>query len=243
VESLEDGLTRSSHVLTELTHNVGIAAAVVAAQQVLDRVELLPLADRRVLAVIVTANHTVHNRVVTLDEEIPPDELGSIRNYLNLHFTGWTLAAAREELDRRLRLQSAYYDALLKRLNMLYARGFLNIAPDPEVHLEGTSYLFGEDLHMTRESMGELLRALEEKRRILQLLDRFLEGREGAVSVHVGLGDLHPAMKDLSLIGVTVGAGGRATAKLAVLGPMRMHYERVMSAVAHVGRALSQLDA
>lgn len=243
VRSVEDGVVRSSHVLTEWTHNVGIAAAIPASAQVLDRLELIALGGGRVLAVVVTGNRTVHNCVVTLDEDLSADELTSIRNYFNDHFSGWVLSEAREELERRLRLQGAWYDALLKRLSMLYSGGFLNIEIDPEVHLEGAGYLVDVDLHLTRESMRELLRALEEKRRILQILDSLLESPAGKVCVHVGLGGVHPAMTELSLIGITVPAAGGLTAKVAVLGPMRMHYEKVMSAVAHVGRALEALPS
>lgn len=243
VESLEHGVLRSSHLLTELTHNVGIAAAIPAASQMLDQIELMPLADQRVLAIVVTRDRVVRTRVVALEEDILPDQLTSIRNYLNYHFSGWILSDARRELERRLQLQSAYYDALLKRLTVLYTKGLLDIDLDPEVHMEGAAYLVALDLHLTREKMLELLRALEEKKRILQLLDRFLEQPLGEVGIQVGLGSLHPAMKELSLIGITVATQTGMAAKVAVLGPMRMQYEKVMSAVFHVGRALQQLPS
>jgi heat-inducible transcriptional repressor len=243
VENLEQGIQRSSHLLTDLTHNVGIAAAIPAASQTLGRIELLPLPDRRILAIVVTGDRIVRNRVVMLDEAVTTDELTSIRNYVNQNFSGWVLADVRQELERRLQLQSAYYDALLRRLNVLYAKGLLDVDLGPAVHMEGASCLIALDLHMTREKMRELLQALEEKKRILQLLDRFLEQPPGEVSVHVGLGDLHPAMRELSLIGIKVAAPGGMAAKIAVLGPMRMHYERVMAAVLGVGRTLQNLPS
>jgi heat-inducible transcriptional repressor len=243
VESLETGLDRSSHLLTELTRNVGIAAAIPLSQQALDRIELVWLGARRLLVVVVTRDRTVRNRVVTLDDELSPDELTSIRNYVNYHFSGWSLADIRSELERRLRLQNAYYDLLLQRLKALYQKGLLDIDLDPEVHLEGASYLLSLDLHLTREKMRELLRALEEKRKILQLLDRLLDRPEGELGVHVGLEEVHPAMKELSLIGIRVTTQGGAVARVAVLGPMRMHYERVMSAVFCVGTALQQVPS
>jgi heat-inducible transcriptional repressor len=86
--------------------------------------------------------------------------------------------------------------------------------------------------------MRELLRALEEKKRLMELLDRYLEQPAGELEVHVGLQVAHPAMKDLALIGMTVRMASGLPAKVAVLGPMRMHYERVMGAVLQTSRAL-----
>jgi heat-inducible transcriptional repressor len=58
------------------------------------------------------------------------------------------------------------------------------------------------------------------------------------LDVRVGLEEIHPAMRDLVLIGVNVRIGSGLPAKVAVLGPMRMHYERVMAAVLQTSRAL-----
>lgn len=243
VETLEDGIERSSRVLRDLTHNVGIAAAIPASSQTLDQIELVPLPDRRVLVVVVTRDRMVRDKVVALDEALTPEELVSIRNYINLNFGGWVLNEARQELARRLEAEAAYYDSLLKRLRTLYSRGLLDVEFDPEIHMEGASYLMALDLRLTREKMRELLRALEEKKRILQLLDRFLEQPAGEVHVQVGLGEMHSAMRDLSLIGIKIVPPGGMAVKLAVLGPMRMHYERVMAAVLGVGRTLEQLPA
>ena len=64
---------RSSHILMELTRNVGIAAALPALAQELDQIELVPLADRRVLMILVTRDRMVRNRVVALEEPASPD--------------------------------------------------------------------------------------------------------------------------------------------------------------------------
>ncbi|MEK7406704.1 MAG: heat-inducible transcriptional repressor HrcA [Acidobacteriota bacterium] len=227
----------SSHILTEITGNMGIAATIPAASQTLDQVELLALADRRILMIVVTADRVVRERVVSLGEAVSQQELDSIRNYVNGNFSGWVLSDVRCELARRLEQESAAYDATLKRLTQLYVKGLLEFELAPSLFMEGASSLVGLDLHLTRERMRELFRALEEKKRVLQLLDRFLEKPAGQVDVHVGLGEAHPSMKALSLIGVQFLLPGGLAAKIAVLGPMRMNYARVISAVMHVGDA------
>ena len=238
LHTIGEQVERSSHILMELTRNVGIAAALPATAQELDQIELVPLADRRVLIILVTRDRMVRNRVVTVEQSISPDELASIRNYVNRNFSGWRLGDARRELLRRMIEERALYDAAMSNLQVLYQKGLLDVDTSPEVHMEGASNLLGLDLHLTREKMRELLRALEEKKRLIELLDRFLDLPAGKLEVHVGLEEAHPAMKDLALIGMTVRTGSGLPAKVAVLGPMRMHYERVMAAVLHISRAL-----
>lgn len=237
LEGVDARVERSSHVLTQLTKNMGIAAAIPSANQVLDQVELITLSDRRVLMVVVTRDRVVRDKVVSVERELDQTELSTLRNYINAHFSGWTFSAIQRELRQRLEEESAYYDLMLQRVSMLVHKGLLDIGLEPTLHTEGASNLVGVDLHLTREKMRDLFRALEEKKRILELLDRFLEPT-GTVNVHVGLADLHPGMAELSLIGFTAPLSGGMYAKIAVLGPMRMNYERVMTAVYQVGRAL-----
>jgi heat-inducible transcriptional repressor len=229
---------RSSNLLMELTRNVGIAAAIPALSQELDQIELVPLSDNRVLMILATRDHMVRNRVVTLEEPASPDELASIRNYVNRNFSGWQLGAARRELLRRLLEERELYDAALRKLQTLYRKGLLEGDSSPEIHMQGASNLLGLDLHLTRETLRDLLGALEQKRRLMELLDRFLEQPPGELAVRVGLEEAHPAMKHLVLIGMTIQLASGLPAKVAVLGPMRMHYERVMSAVLETSKAL-----
>jgi heat-inducible transcriptional repressor len=229
-------------MLTEMTRGVGIAAAIPPVSQTLDQIELLALGERRVLMIVVTRDRTVRQRMILLDDLIAQEELEQIRNYVNRNFSGWALADVQRELSLRLEQESAAYDAILKHLNELYAKGLLDIDFSPEIHLDGASNLVGIDLHMTREKMRELFRALEQKKRLMQLLDRFLESQDGELSVQVGLSDAHPSMRELSLIGLSVLLPTGLRAKVAVLGPMRMDYGKVMSAVLHVGQALQSVS-
>ena len=232
------GVERSSQILTELTRNVGIVAALPALAQELDQIELLPLADRRVLMILVTRDQMVRNRVVTLEDPIRPDELLSIRNYVNHNFNGWRLGDARRELLRRVLEERALYSAVLGKLQVLCSKGLLDVDTSPEVHMEGASNLLGLDLHLTREKLRDLLRALEEKERLVELLNRVLEQPTGLLEVRVGLEEAHPAMKELAIIGISFQMPSGIWAKIAVLGPMRMRYEKVMGAVLQTRRAL-----
>jgi heat-inducible transcriptional repressor len=242
-ESLEERMGTTSRVLTEMTRNVGIATALPSSAQELEHVELIALPDRRVLMIVATRDRMVRNRAVTLDREMTQDELIPLRNYINTHFQGWTLERARAELLRRIEEERSAYNSLLQQLTVLCQKGFLAVDTDPPLAMDGASWLVGLDLRLTKERLRELFRALEEKKRVVALLDRFLELHAGQVGVHVGLEDAHPAMAELALIGVTVNLPSGVRARIAVLGPMRMNYERVIPAVAQIGRALQALES
>ena len=135
------------------------------------------------------------------------------------------------------------YDAVLQQLTLLCQKGLLLADKDPQLAMDGASNLMGLDLHLTRERMRELFRALEEKKHVVALLDRFLQSSQGRIGIHVGLADAHPAMEDLSLIGVTIEMRSGLQTRIAVLGPMRMQYEKVIAAVMQIGRTFEMLQA
>jgi heat-inducible transcriptional repressor len=238
LDTVGERVERSSYILVELTRNVGIAAAIPELAQELDQIQLVPLSDRRVLMVLVTRDHMVRNRVVMLEEPTSPGELASICNYVNRNFSGWQLGQARRELLRRIENERELYHEVMHKLQLLSQKGLLDVDTSPQVHMEGASNLLGLDLHLTREKMRELFHALEEKQRLMELLDRFLEQPPGELAVRVGLEEAHPSMKDLALIGMTIRMASGLPAKVAVLGPMRMNYERVIAAVLQTSRAL-----
>ena len=228
-EILEERVAIASRVLTEITQNVGIAAALARFSQELEHIELIALSgaprpDDRGHA----RPHGAPPRRDARPGILKQDDLIQLRNYVNANFAGWTLESARAELLRRIEEERALYDAMLQQLTLLCQKGLLVADPDPQLAMDGTSYLMGLDLHLTSERMRELFRALEEKKHVVALLDRFLDSPQGQIGIQSASRTRIPLMGDLTLIGVTVDLPSGVRTRIAVLGPMRMHYERVI---------------
>lgn len=240
-ETLEERVENASRVLGQMTRNVGIVTALPRSSQELEHLELVGLSDQRVLMIVATRDRLVRNRVVRVDRQLSSDDLAAIRNYVNINFAGWTLDRARTELLRRIEEDRALYDAMLQQLAVLCHKGLLAVDQDPHVAMDGASNLVGIDLHLTRERMREIFRALEEKAGVVAMLDRFLESARGEVGIQVGLEAVNPAMSELSLIGITIDLPSGVRTRMAVLGPMRMDYERVVSAVRQIGAVFGNL--
>jgi heat-inducible transcriptional repressor len=240
IHSISERVEEGSHVLTGLTQNVGITAALPSTSQLLHQVELLPLAARQYLMIVVTSDRAVRNVVVTTQQDLRPEELTEIRNYINREFAGWTLADARLALEARLQDERNEYYNLLRQIEVFYAQGLFQGADGPRVFLDGAAYLVGLDLHLTRERMRELFQALEQKHQVLHILDQFLQGSDQRPAIQIGLGEAHPALSEFTLIGVEVPVGEGMSARVAVLGPLRLNYPRTIASVMEVGQALAE---
>ena len=251
--TLEDRLGRSSRLLAELTRQIGIVVMAPLSQAVLRHIQFQRLSEGRILVVLVSSGDVVQHRIVRVEEQIPIGELERIAGYLNGNFAGWKLVEARAEILRRIEEERAAYDAVLRRLRLLWLAGFLGTgaAADAQVYLEGTPNLVDAIRDVDAGRLRELLRALEEKERLVALLDeciredmRLVAHNEAAgkpICIRIGLEDAHPAMKHLALIGAVCAMEPGLEGRIAVLGPTRMPYERVMSAVAQVARAFYSL--
>lgn len=234
-EAPEKIMERASHVLSLITHNLGVVVAASAAETVLERIEFVALSERRVLVLVEPAGGPVRSRVIRIDEEMRQEELDRIANYLNQNFSGWQIELARAEIQRRLEQERALYDEILQRLSALWRQGILGSVV-AGVYLEGASHLMSRPELNRPGLLRDLLRSLEEKERLIRLLSQYLSADAGQ-GAHVVIGlDAEPPMKGFALIGAICTTGGGLAGRVAVLGPPRMQYERTMAAVSQVAR-------
>jgi heat-inducible transcriptional repressor len=231
VGSSQQFLERTSHVLALISSGVGLALASAREVQALEHVHFSRLSVGRVLAVLVTTSGAVQDRVLLLDRDMPLAELEASARFLNENFHGWTIDRIRAELDRRIEQERSEYDRLMRSVNELYRKGALEgeNASGPLIFVEGVANLLASE--MDRERLRLMLKALEAKQRLIELLNAYVDARQQAVRVVVGLEEALPGMSNLVLIGSPANVG-----TVAVIGPTRIQYEETMNAVAYIAQ-------
>ena len=242
VTDLEEFMERTSHVLSLISHSVGVTVATSGSRNALEHVYFSRLSDRKVLAVVVTRSGVVRDRVLRLD--IPQSDLDLAARYINENFRGWTMGDMRAELARRLEEERSDYDRLMKSIEQLYRQGALASSDDTQaVFVEGaanlvTNHVTGEE---DRTRLQDMLRTLEEKEKVVKLLGAYLDTRQEAVRVVIGLDEALPSMQNFVLIGAPARVGGEVMGSLAVIGPTRLDYQHTMSAVSYIARLFDKL--
>ena len=238
VTDVQEFMERTSHVLSLISHSVGVTVASSGARNALEHVYFSRLGDQKVLAVLVTRSGVVRDRVLRLD--IPQADLDLAARYINENFRGWTMEDMRAEIARRLEQERSEYDRLMKSIEQLYKQGALASNEGTEaVFVEGAANLVtGEE---DRQRLQDMLRTLEEKEKVVKLLSAYLDTRQEAVRVVIGLDKALPSMRNFVLIGAPARVGGEVMGSLAVIGPTRLDYQHTMSAVSYIARLFDKV--
>lgn len=238
VADVQEFMERTSRVLSLISRNVGVTVAVSGTKNALEHVYFSRLGDQKVLAVLVTRSGLVRDRVLRLD--LKQDELDLAARYINENFRGWTMEAMRTELARRIEQERSEYDRLMNSIEKLYKLGALAAEPSAQVvFVEGASNLVAG--HEDRKRLEEMLRTLEEKQKVAQLLSAYLDVKQEAVRVVIGLDDALPSMQNFVLIGAPARSGNDMVGSLAVIGPTRMDYQHTITAVSYIARLFDKI--
>jgi heat-inducible transcriptional repressor len=238
VSDVQEFMERTSHVLSLISRNVGVAVAIGGPKNALEHVYFSRLGDQKVLAVVVTRSGVVRDRVLRLD--ISQADLDAAARFINESFRGWTMEAMRSELARRLETERSEYNRLMTSVEQLYKQGALAADDGAQtVYVEGAANLVAGE--QDRQRLQELLKTLEEKQKIVGLLGAYLDAKQEAVRVVIGLDQTLPSMRNFVLIGAPARVGGEVMGSLAVIGPTRIDYEHTMTAVSYIARLFDKI--
>jgi heat-inducible transcriptional repressor len=238
VTDVQEFMERTSHVLSLISRNVGVAVAASGPKNALEHVYFSRLGDQKVLAVVVTKSGLVRDRLLRLD--LPQADLDAAARYINDNFRGWTLEKVRHEIARRLEKERSEYDRMMASVEQLYNQGVLSGDESAQVvFIEGTANLVAGE--QDRKRLQELLQALDEKQKLVELLGAYLDAKQEAVRVVIGLDEATPSMRNLVLIGTPARVGGEVMGSLAVLGPTRMDYQNTITAVSYIARLFDKI--
>lgn len=228
-------LQSTSNLLSDLTQLAGVVALPRRNRIELRQLEFLSLSSNRVLVILVLNNREVQNRIMYTDRVYTASELQQAANFLNSHFAGKDLLTIRKELLNAIRSDQE------KLANLLQSA--INIFANP---MEGSKdYILAGQNHLLHfsnqeadlEKLKVLFDAFNEKQEILNLLDAALEA--DGIQLFIGKESGYQAFDGVSIVTASYSIDDQLVGSLGVIGPTRMHYDNVISAVDVTAKLLS----
>ncbi len=246
-------LERTSQVLAVLSNGVGVAMAMNREGDVLEHVHFQRLAQKRVLAVMVSRGGVVRDRVLLVEDDVSGDELDAASRYLNEQFRGWTISGVRAEIVRRTETERSEYQRMRQAAEELWTAATAGgVTREPAVFVDGVSNLI--DNSYDRPRLREMLAALETKERVIALLHAYMgteallrtalsSAMAGRVRVVFNMEVHTPEMQGLVLVAAPVISDGAQHGTVGVIGTQRMHYENTINTVQYVAQLFAESQA
>ncbi len=244
-DNLEDILTRTSTMLSGLSHCAGLVV-IPKLDAPLKHIEFVSTGPGQALVVIVTEDGSVENRIVNVPLGMPVSALVEAGNYINARLRGHTLSEAREVMVSQIDKAKAELDTLSAQL---VEDGLVTWAGEgaPSSSIPKTLIVRGrsnllEDLDAAAdlERVRQLFDDLENKRDLIQLMDLAKDG-EG-VRIFIGSENKLFSLSGSSLIFSPYrNSEQKIVGALGVIGPTRLNYARVIPLVDYTAKIVGRL--
>ena len=230
-------LEEAAHRLAELTQEAAVVLVPQLAQGSFRRLELISIDPHEIVGALIATEGLVRHVMLELDEPVEEDELIRINRFLNQELAGMPLGQVHAYLERCLLETTGSFFHLYKR-----AKDLLSLGPffqeESALILDGTSRILEAPEFRDIDRTRRLLKALEMKEELVELLRRDLAAEE--VKLHIGQENRGTSLTDCTLVAAPYRLRGGVMGAIGVLGPTRMYYPRVTAIVGRMAQAVSR---
>lgn len=236
-EDLDELMEEASRFLATLSQCAGVVVAPSEPEVRYRHVEFVRLSGRRVLIIFVTVGGSVQNKLIELDESIRQQELNQFSSYLDEELEHWTLNEIRAHLIEKMREEKLVF---LRLMDETYrASQEVQERESEKVYIEGASHILETPEFANVEKMRALFKALEDKYKLLKLLDRSVAAQ--GIKVFIGSENPFFEMQGCSMVVSSYTAAANIVGTLGVIGPTRMQYKQVIQVVDYTSKLLTKL--
>lgn len=231
-------LRHASKVLSTVSKQVCMVLAPRQSMARWRQIDFVLLRPGLIMAILVLQGGMVQKRLVSAATDITADDLVHFGNYLNHHFSNLTVAEVRDRIIAEMAAAERRLNDLAGRAMLLAVDSF-NASEPPAFYVEGTLNILSQpefsDLGMMREVLG----ALEDRTRLLEVLDKTISEYRTVVVLgeEAQVGDL----AGCGLVSSPYGGQGAPVGAVSVIGPIRMDYAEVVPLVNYTAQLITSL--
>jgi heat-inducible transcriptional repressor len=239
VSAIDDVLHLASSLLSKLSDQIGVVFMPTLLQFVIRSMDFVPVAEHKIMCVIVGANGVVVNKIIDTRFCFTRDELEKISRYISSEFGGCSLDVIRRRLVRLAEQERAHHDEMLQKTISLGIGAVNDVAPlDHELYVEGAASILNKPEYSDAASLRKTFLALQEKEQLIEILESCL--REDGLQILIGSESDFTQHHNFSIVARRYGSQATPLGMVGIIGPMRMEYARMAPLVDYLGRALSR---
>lgn len=239
-QTLNGVLEKTCNLLSENSKQTSLVMSPIFSNMLLKQANFIKVGKNEALAVFITEMGALENKMIRVDNDCTQEQLASISNYLNQEFSGKSLRTIREEIMHRMRNEKEHYDQLMKKASELWTRVFPDEEEVCELYVNGlVNFLDQPEFTIDLDKMKSLLKTVEEKSKLIHLLDQCMH--QDGMTILIGDEYFSDEMQGCSLIAKNYLMGNEKVGTVAIFGPKRMDYKRMIPIVNITANTVSEL--
>ena len=236
-EDLNEVMEETSKFLATLSRCAGVVVAPSEPEARYRHVEFVRLRGKQVLIIFVTESGIVQNKLIELDESLRQQDLNRFSVYLDEELEHWTLSEIRDRLIETMQNEKLVFSRLMDETYR--ASQEVHEKENEKVYIGGASQILETPEFASVEKLRALFKALEDKYKLLKLLERSVTAQ--GIKVFIGSENPFFEMQGCSMVVSSYKAGANVVGTLGVIGPTRMQYRQVIHVVEYTSKMLTRL--
>jgi heat-inducible transcriptional repressor len=234
--AIEGILGQTSKVLGDISLELGLALAPRFEKGILTRLELIPVADKKILVVLALKSGLVRSLLLEVESNLSDELLEETRQILNEKLQGLTVSQLKETGDARLN-QTTGGDARVLKMFLESSDEILNFDETGQIHLGGAQNLLRQPEFQNQNKLQNFMLMLEERKFLIELISS--QGTREGITITIGPESENGRLSGLSLVTCSYQAG-KVKGTLGVIGPNRMPYSKLISLVDYTAKVLGE---
>lgn len=236
IMQIEQAMQQVAVITSQLTNLTSVVLGPEIFSTSLRHLQLLPLDERRAVAIIVTNTGHVENKVVTIPEGVPVHSIERTVAILNAKLKGVPLYQLKSklytEIAAEMRRHVDEFEQLITTIDSA-----LEQDDEQRLFMSGATNMLNQPEFRDVEKAKPFLDLLDRSDLLVQIITDVGEG----VQVRIGSENAVEAMKDCSLVTATYSLYGQPIGVIGVLGPTRMEYGKVIGLLKHFSQDLTAI--
>lgn len=214
-----------------LAANTNYASVVSAPQYQRNKLKFIQLSkvdSNQILAVIVVEGNVIKNNIIQVAEPLNDETILKLNILLNTNLNGLSMDEINLVMISKLKQQAGIHSDIVGEVIDAVAEA-IRADEDLQIYTSGTNNILKYPELADYQRAGELITAFEEKEMLAKLAAKSIED-ESDTGIQVYIGEESPiqSMKDCSVVTATYDLGQGMKGSIAVVGPKRMDYEKVV---------------
>lgn len=224
--NLNDAILKSLEIVSDITNYTSIVLGTTSNENLLEKVEIIPISDGKVVAIVVTDKGHVENKSINIPKSIDMKEVAKTAELLNKMLKHTPINEVPSKLEFDIKPIIGNYVKDYEVLYNAFYEALSSFQNGRDVHFEGKTNILKQPEFNTVDSVKNIISKFESKELVSKI-----EETDDEVKVYIGVeSDLD---ENVTVIKTKYNAGGK-TGTIAIVGPKRMDYERVLNMLEYI---------